>query len=268
MRSRCPATIQALLRSRLDVLSLAERSVLERGSVVGQVFYRDAVAELGSEPDLDDLGRRLERLALSRFVRPDVSPFEGDEAWAFVHLLVRDATYEGMLKRARSELHERFARWLRGRAGDRLPEFEEIVGYHLEQAYVLRRELGPLDDARRADSARGRRRSSSDARSPRLVGSNHAAAVAVLPTNRRLPPRRAGRATPRARASLETCYVARRHRSAGTPPRHRTRHRGRHGSSARAHGSAGSTSGSVARDSTEPLGALLEELERQTHDPS
>ena len=142
-----PPTIKALLRSRLDVLPLAERSLLERGSVVGQVFYRGAVADLGSEPDLDALDGRLDRLSSRRFVRPDMSPFEGDDAWAFVHLLVRDATYAGMLKRARSELHERFAGWLRERAGDRLPEFEEIVGYHLERAYVLRRELGPLDDA-------------------------------------------------------------------------------------------------------------------------
>jgi class 3 adenylate cyclase/tetratricopeptide (TPR) repeat protein len=142
-----PPTIQALLRSRLDLLPIDQRSILERGSVVGQVFYRDAVSELGSEPEPDDLDDRLERLGSRRFLRSDVSPFEGDQAWAFVHLLVRDATYEGMLKRARSELHERFAGWLSDRAGDRLPEFEEIVGYHLEQAYVLRRELGPLDDA-------------------------------------------------------------------------------------------------------------------------
>jgi hypothetical protein len=39
-------------------------------------------------------------------------------------------------------LLERFADWLKGRAADRLPEFEEIVGYHLEQAHRYRADLG------------------------------------------------------------------------------------------------------------------------------
>ena len=38
-----PPTIQALLAARLDQLDAAERSVLERGSVEGQVFHRGAV---------------------------------------------------------------------------------------------------------------------------------------------------------------------------------------------------------------------------------
>src|SRR5437763_7174011 len=50
-----------------------------------------------------------------------------------------------MPKELRSELHERFADWLQGsRSG-----FDEIVGFHLERAYRLREQLGPLtDDAR------------------------------------------------------------------------------------------------------------------------
>jgi tetratricopeptide (TPR) repeat protein len=49
-------------------------------------------------------------------------------------------------KGSRAELHERFAAWLEQRVGDRAVEFEEILGYHLEQAYRTRIELGPPDD--------------------------------------------------------------------------------------------------------------------------
>ena len=61
---------------------------------------------------------------------------------------MRDTVYDGLLKRARATLHVDFVRWAdqvnaeRGRA----LEFEEILGYHLEQAHRYLAELGPLDD--------------------------------------------------------------------------------------------------------------------------
>ena len=62
----------------------------------------------------------------------------GADAFHFAHLLIRDVTYEGMLKERRAELHERFADWLEARAGDRLGELEDLLGYHLEQAFRYR----------------------------------------------------------------------------------------------------------------------------------
>ena len=43
----------------------------------------------------------------------------------------------------RADLHERFAAWLERVAGDRVAEYDEIVGYHLEQAHRYILELGP-----------------------------------------------------------------------------------------------------------------------------
>jgi hypothetical protein len=51
-----------------------------------------------------------------------------------------------MLKETRAELHERFVAWLERRADARAIEYEEIIGYHLEQAYRYREELGPVGD--------------------------------------------------------------------------------------------------------------------------
>ena len=61
----------------------------------------------------------------------------------FKHLLLRDAAYEALPKEQRAELHERFADWMESSAS----ELEEIRGYHLEQAYRYRGELGPVDEA-------------------------------------------------------------------------------------------------------------------------
>ena len=52
---------------------------------------------------------------------------------------MRDAAYESLPKRLRAELHAEIAELLA--AGD-----DELVGHHLEQAYVYRRELGLLDE--------------------------------------------------------------------------------------------------------------------------
>jgi tetratricopeptide (TPR) repeat protein len=43
-------------------------------------------------------------------------------------------------------LHEQVARWVEARMGERVSEYGEIVGYHLEQAYCYLSELGPVDE--------------------------------------------------------------------------------------------------------------------------
>src|SRR2546425_9241170 len=57
-----------------------------------------------------------------------------------------------MSKELRADLHERFVDWLERVAPEFFVEMEEIVGYHLEQAALYRRELDLDDDgvARRA----------------------------------------------------------------------------------------------------------------------
>ena len=87
------------------------------------------------------LERSLATLVRRDLIRPDRSLFAGDEAYRFRHLLIRDAAYRSLSKASRADLHERFAAWLE-RAGARLGEYEEIVGYHLEQAYRSRSDLG------------------------------------------------------------------------------------------------------------------------------
>ena len=86
-------------------------------------------------------------LLRKELIRPDRSAFAGDEAFRFRHQLIRDAAYDALPKSARAELHEAFAAWLEARAADRPGEFDEIVAFHLEQAYRHRTEIGPVDDA-------------------------------------------------------------------------------------------------------------------------
>ena len=57
---------------------------------------------------------------------------------------MRDAAYDALPKAERAELHERFADWLEEH-GSEVVELDELLGYHLEQAYRYREELGMLD---------------------------------------------------------------------------------------------------------------------------
>jgi class 3 adenylate cyclase/tetratricopeptide (TPR) repeat protein len=139
-----PPTIHALLAARLDGLPEDERAVLERGSVEGQVFHRGAVLALA--PEEGQVDSRLVALVRKELVRPDASTVVTDDAYRFRHLLVRDAAYESLPKSTRAALHERFATWLEEFGSD-LVELDEIVGYHLEQAALYRRELGEADTA-------------------------------------------------------------------------------------------------------------------------
>ena len=68
---------------------------------------------------------------------------------------MRDAAYEALPKAERAELHERFADWLEEH-GAELVELDELLGYHLEQAYRYRLELG--HERRAQPSARRPRR--------------------------------------------------------------------------------------------------------------
>jgi len=150
---RVPPTIHALLAARLDQLEQHERAVLERGSVEGRLFHRGAVEAL--YPEEHEVTARLTALVRKDLVRPDKAELPGQDAFRFRHLLIRDAAYDALPKSTRARLHERFARWLEEFGAD-LPEIDEILGYHLEQACRYRLELGQEVDPALALRARTR----------------------------------------------------------------------------------------------------------------
>jgi class 3 adenylate cyclase/tetratricopeptide (TPR) repeat protein len=138
-----PPTLQALLAARIDRLTKPERAVVERGSVEGRQFHRGAVAALLPELDRAKLGTHLLTLVRKELIRPDRSTLPGDDGFRFSHILIRDAAYEAIPKRQRAALHERYAEWLVSRLGH--DALDEIIGYHLEQAYRYGAELGEAD---------------------------------------------------------------------------------------------------------------------------
>jgi class 3 adenylate cyclase/tetratricopeptide (TPR) repeat protein len=140
-----PASIEGVLAARLDRLDAGERGVIERASVIGKIFWWGAVAALSPEAVRPAVGSHLQTLVRREFLLPDASTFAGEDGFRFSHILVRDAAYGSISKLSRAGLHAAFAQWLEHAAGERLIEYEEIVGYHLEQAYRCEKELGKSD---------------------------------------------------------------------------------------------------------------------------
>jgi class 3 adenylate cyclase len=167
-----PPSVHALLGARLDRLEPDARAALERGAIDGEVFHLGAVIELSSPVSRPSVSAVLEALAAKELVRPAQASFVGEVAYRFKHILFRDAAYLATPKRLRATLHREFADWLERLAGERVVEYDEILGYHLEQSYRLLAELGGdvelhmLGDraARRLAAAGHRARARGDAR--------------------------------------------------------------------------------------------------------
>ena len=141
-----PPSIKALLEARIGQLRVEERrgraGLGHRPAVPGA-----AVASMTPERFRPALEEHLIALAQKQLVRAVPLPDE-DPIYRFHHHLVRDTIYNGLLKRTRATLHVDFVRWadrINAERGRGL-EFEEVLGYHLEQAQRYLRELGPLDE--------------------------------------------------------------------------------------------------------------------------
>jgi len=133
-----PPTVEVLIASRLDALPRDERAVLERASVAGRVFWRAAVEHATPEEERDRVGPALMSLTRRRLVRPARSTLVGEDGFRFHHGLIRDVVYAGIAPDVRAALHESVARSL----DEREPRFDAIVGFHLEQAALLRAAAG------------------------------------------------------------------------------------------------------------------------------
>ncbi|HEY7707998.1 MAG TPA: AAA family ATPase [Gaiellaceae bacterium] len=112
-----PTTIRELIAARLDALPAQERTVLLDAAVAGRVFWRGAVERMAADPDgLADSLAALERREL--ITRQKTSAFEGEEQFAFNHVLVRDVAYELLPRAVRRDRHREAAMFFEEASGE------------------------------------------------------------------------------------------------------------------------------------------------------
>jgi class 3 adenylate cyclase/tetratricopeptide (TPR) repeat protein len=137
-----PDSVQALVASRLDLLGEDRRAVLQDASVIGKVFWSGAVASMGS-CDVAQVASALPELVRRELVQPSpASTIEGQDEYAFWHVVVRDVAYGQMPRGRRARKHRAAAQWIEAVAAGRLEDHAEILAHHSTEALRLARAAG------------------------------------------------------------------------------------------------------------------------------
>ena len=225
-----PPSIKALLEARIGQLRVEERIAIEPASVIGLQFPVQAVASMTPERFRPAVEEHLIALTKKQLVHAVPLPDE-DPIYRFHHHLVRDTIYNGLLKRTRATLHVDFVSWadrINAERGRGL-EFEEVLGYHLEQAQRYLRELGPLDEKGKDIGRDASRRLASAGRRAFARGDMPAAgnllrrALATLTDDDPRTPAAAARARRGAAGAGAVCGGARARRAGARERRRRAR---------------------------------------------
>ena len=99
-----PATLHALIASRLDALDATDRSLLQYASVLGQTFTLKGLKAVTGQGD--DLEARLHALVRRELLTLDSDPKSPERGqYGFVQALVRDVAYGTLTKRDRKVVH-------------------------------------------------------------------------------------------------------------------------------------------------------------------
>ena len=138
---RVPATLTGVLQARLDRLPSTENEVLERAAVIGRTFWDAAVEAMqGSEAARAVTGENDVHSALSALRHKELvfprqpSTFASAQEFIFKHAILREVTYERVLKAKRKLYHRTAADWLIQQSGERVDEYLGLIAQHYELA--------------------------------------------------------------------------------------------------------------------------------------
>ncbi len=134
---RVPATLAGLLQARLDRLRAAERAALQRASVMGRVFWDAAVRALEPANALAEDEPWSALVQKELIYHRQQAAFADTREFIFKHTVLRDVTYESVLKRERRIYHHRAANWLVRMCAlnpHRAEEYTVLIATHYEHA--------------------------------------------------------------------------------------------------------------------------------------
>jgi class 3 adenylate cyclase/tetratricopeptide (TPR) repeat protein len=126
-----PATVQAILASRIDRLPAAERQLLRSAAVIGKdvpFILLHAVAEEAQ----DSVRGQLALLQSAEFLYE--TRLFPDSEYTFKHALTQEVAYGGLLTDRRRAIHARIVKAIERLQGDRLGEQVERLAHHALRA--------------------------------------------------------------------------------------------------------------------------------------
>ena len=138
-----PSTLVEVLQARFDGLPASERVLLQRAAVIGRTFWDQALETIGSRAseadgiDSGSMNATLGSLTGREMIYPqEQTAFENCREYLFKHMLLRDVTYESVLKRRRRLYHAYIAAWLEEatKRSGRADEYAAQIAEHYSQA--------------------------------------------------------------------------------------------------------------------------------------
>lgn len=122
-----PASIQAIVASRLDRLAPEPRRLLLNAAVIGKNLRTDVLRRVSRLPEAE-LQQSLQTLETAEFLH-ETSPGTG-ENYSFNHAVTQSVAYEAILRAERRVLHARVFHAQLAVAGDRVDEWTELLCEH------------------------------------------------------------------------------------------------------------------------------------------
>lgn len=127
-----PTSVVSIISARLDALPTRERRLLLDASVIGRIFWRGLLAQVDPTPGLDEA---LSSLEAREFIRSQpVSEIEGDDAYSFRHMSIREVAYNTLPRAERRERHAAVARFGEVHFGDRPGALAVVMAHHWREA--------------------------------------------------------------------------------------------------------------------------------------
>jgi adenylate cyclase len=126
-----PATIEAAVGARLDLLPEREKSLLQIGAVIGKEYPAALVREVASIPEAaaTELFAKLSELDL---IKPSDTPH--GPGFAFRHPLIQEVAYAMLLRTTRTRLHAAVAQAIESFPWGKLDESAGLLAHHCEAA--------------------------------------------------------------------------------------------------------------------------------------
>jgi adenylate cyclase len=130
-RLQVPATVQAVLASRIDRLHEREKRLLQVAAVIGKDFAEPLLAEVAELP-ADDLKATLAALRRAEFIHEQaIYPVV---EYSFKHPLTQEVALGSQLQSRRRAVHAAVARAVEAQDAEHLDERAPLLAHHWEEA--------------------------------------------------------------------------------------------------------------------------------------
>jgi class 3 adenylate cyclase/tetratricopeptide (TPR) repeat protein len=149
---KIPPTVQAILASRIDRLSPAEKDLLQTLAVIGREFAFGLVQRVVAKSE-DDLDRMLHDLQLAEFIYEQ--PAAGDIEYTFKHSLTQEVAYKSVLVERRKLLHERIGSAMEASFPQSIDDHLSQLAYHYGRSSNIEKAIEYLDRASQQAIKRG-----------------------------------------------------------------------------------------------------------------